>query len=125
VFVNAMNDGQRAGLAMFGKRPSWIGVTQRDGRRHLTFAYAGAESFGDPVTAESIVLRVRVEDEQATYSYSLDEGKTFRPFGTPAKLMFSWWKGARPALFTFDTSSDSTGGRVDYDWVRVETLAPR
>ena len=31
MFITAMNDGQRAGLAMLGKRPSWIGVTQRDG----------------------------------------------------------------------------------------------
>jgi beta-xylosidase len=125
VFIDAMNDGQRAGLAMLGKRPSWIGVAQRDGRRHIAFAYAGEETIGDPVTAQSILFRVRVEDEQALYSYSLDDGKTFRQFGSRSKLMFSWWKGARPALFTYDTSSDSAGGKVDYDWVRVEVLAAR
>jgi hypothetical protein len=114
-----MRDGQKAGLAMFGKRPSWIGLTQQSGRRHLTFSYAGTDTPGDAITADSLLLRVNVDDELASYSYSTDEGKTFKPFGTRAKLMFSWWKGARPALFTF-TSNQAGGGSADFDWVHVE-----
>jgi beta-xylosidase len=112
--LTSLAEGQKAGLAMFGKRPSWIGVEQRAGKRQIAFAYAGAESLGDAVTTDSILLRVRVDEEHAEYSYSIDDGKTFQPFGTRSKLMFSWWKGARPALFSF-TSSDSAGGSADFD----------
>jgi beta-xylosidase len=121
--IGAMADGQKAGLAMFGKRPSWIGVTQRAGKRYLAFAHAGAETIGDAIDAESLRLRVLVDDEQAQFSYSLDDGKTFRPFGTRAKLLFSWWKGARPALFTY-TSSNSASGIADFDWLHVATPTP-
>ncbi len=117
--VSGMRDGQKAGLAMFGKRPSWIGLTQQSGQRRLTFSYAGTDTLGDAITADSLLLRVNVDDEFARYSYSMDEGKTFKPFGTRAKLMFSWWKGARPALFTF-TSNQAGGGIADFDWMRVE-----
>ncbi len=119
ILVKEMREGQKAGLAMFGKRPSWIGVTQQSGKRHLTFSYAGNATLGDALSAEALLLRVNVDDEFARYSYSVDEGKTFKPFGTRAKLMFSWWKGARPALFTF-TSDKSGGGIADFDWLRVE-----
>lgn len=119
ILASEMRDGQKAGLAMFGKRPSWIGLTQQSGKRHLTFSYAGTDTLGDVVAADSLVLRVNVDDEFARYSYSTDEGKTFKPFGTRAKLMFSWWKGARPALFTF-TSNPTGGGIADFDWVHVE-----
>ncbi|HEY0686755.1 MAG TPA: family 43 glycosylhydrolase [Steroidobacter sp.] len=117
IVVKEMRDGQKAGLAMFGKRPSWIGLTQQSGQRRLTFSYAGADTPGDVIAGESLLLRVNVDDEFARYSYSVDEGKTFKPFGSRAKLMFSWWKGARPALFTYTSNS---GGIADFDWVHVE-----
>lgn len=119
ILVKDMRNGQKAGLAMFGKRPSWIGLTQQAGKRQLTFSYAGQDTLGEGIGAESLLLRVNVDDEFARYSYSVDEGKTFKPFGTRAKLMFSWWKGARPALFSF-TSNESGGGIVDFDWLHVE-----
>jgi hypothetical protein len=38
--------------------------------------------------------------------------------GDPAWLArFSWWKGARPALFSFNRKG--AGGSVDIDWFRV------
>ena len=121
--VGAMTDGQKAGLAMFGKRPSWIGVTQRDGKRYLAFSYAGAETVGEALDSDSLLLRVVIDNELAEFSYSIDEGKTFQPFGTRAKLLFSWWKGARPALFTY-TSNASASGIADFDWLRVDMPTP-
>ena len=117
--VTRMADGQKAGLAMFGKRPSWIGVVQRDGKRHVGFSHAGSETPGEELKARSIVLRVNVSEEHAVYAYSLDEGKTFKPIGTRAKLLFSWWKGARPALFSY-TERAAGGGMADFDWLRVD-----
>jgi beta-xylosidase len=123
--VSSMVDGQKAGVAMFGKQPSWIGVTQLAGKRQVTFAFAGTEVSAIAVTGETLLLRMHVADEQVQYAYSLDDGQTFRDFGPKAQFFFSWWKGARPALFTFNTKPDALpGGAVDFDWVRVRTLSP-
>jgi beta-xylosidase len=119
--LDGMAEGQKAGLAMFGKQPSWIGVVQREGKRALTFAHAGVETQGEIITQDSVVLRMHVEDEHVRYSYSLDDGKTFTNFGTRARMQFSWWKGARPALFTFSAEAGAAGV-LDIDWMRVQRM---
>jgi beta-xylosidase len=116
--VGSMQDGQRAGFAMFGRQPSWIGVAQRDGQRHIAFAHASVETMGEAISNEFVLLRMRVADEHVEYFYSLDDGKTFKPLGSRARMWFSWWKGARPALFTFNLNS--SGGSVDFDWMRLD-----
>jgi beta-xylosidase len=116
--TEAMTDGQRAGLAMFGRQPSWIGVVQTRGQRQVTFAVGGIETVGE-LAAGSLLLRMQVADEHVRYSYSLDDGKTFRDLGSEAPMRFSWWKGGRPALFTFNSEPSATdGGSADFDWVR-------
>jgi beta-xylosidase len=121
--LDGMVDGQKAGLAMFGRQPSWIGVVQRAGERRLTFAAAGVEITGDVVARNPVLLRMHVADELVQYSYSLDDGKTFHRFGSPALMRFSWWKGARPALFTFNVDPRATpAGVADFDWIRVRTV---
>jgi beta-xylosidase len=117
--VSGMVDGQRAGLAMFGRRPSWVGVVQSEGARLLTFSYAGQEAAGAQVTGDVVLLRMQVEEEKVRYSFSLDDGKTFRDIGIRTPMLFSWWKGARPALFTFNINeSGSSEGIADFDWIR-------
>ncbi len=127
--AGAMADGQRAGLAMFGRRPSWIGVVQGQGDLRVTFAEGGVETPGPSLgravhrmhAPDSVLLRMQVDNEQVQYSYSLDAGKTFTAFGSRSRMFFSWWKGARPALFTYNTNASAPqGGLADFDWVRVE-----
>jgi beta-xylosidase len=128
--IDAMVDGQKAGLAMLGRLPSWIGVVQSEGARHLAFAVGGVETAGEALAgAESrearpaVLLRMQVDDEWVRYSYSLDEGRTFRDLGSKARMLFSWWKAARPALFTFNTMTRAAdAGIADFDWVHVEPL---
>jgi beta-xylosidase len=122
--VGGLNDGQRAGLAMFGQGISWIGVTRRDGVSRVTFSSAGVESPGPILPAKALDLRVEVADQTARYSYSLDGGKTFVGLGTAAPLRFSWWKGARPALFTFSDVGSAKQGVADFDAVTVKAVAP-
>lgn len=159
--VGGMADHQKAGLAMFGVQPSWIGIVQQHGRRYLEFAEAGRETLGPELaetaretvgpqlvetgreaaspqvggvtahtgraparparsTREFVVLRMRVADARVRYSYSLDDGRTFHSLGTRADMRFSWWKAARPAVFTFNTEAHAArGGIADFDWVRV------
>jgi beta-xylosidase len=119
--VAAMADGQRAGLAMFGRQPSWIGVVQSEGHRRLIYAAGGSETSGPALDAESVVLRMQVAAERVQYSYSLDGGKTYRELGSAAPMSFSWWKGVRPALFTFNTNPHAKrDGLADFDWLRVQ-----
>jgi beta-xylosidase len=119
--IGGMVDHQRAGLAMFGVRPSWIGVVRRGGRSYVEFAAAGRETIGPPAHG-FVVLRMQVADGRVRYSYSLDDGRTFSGLGTRADMRFSWWKATRPALFTFNTEAHAArGGIADFDWVRVRS----
>jgi beta-xylosidase len=117
-------DGQRAGLAMFGQGISWIGVARRDGVSRVTFSSAGVETPGPTLPGKALDLRVEVADQTARYSYSLDDGKTFAPLGAPAPLRFSWWKGARPALFTYSDPGQAKPGVADFDGVTVKAVNP-
>jgi len=123
--VGNMVEGQRAGVAMFGVRPSWIGVVRANGENRVTLASAGVETAGPVLAGRLIELRIAVGPEQtATHSYSVDGGRSFRPFGEAIPLArFSWWKGSRPALFSYVRPAPRTEARrgwIDVDWFRVE-----
>lgn len=121
--IGRMTDGQRAGLTLFGVKPSWIGIVRQDGQTHLTLASAGEETAGPALSGSAVELRAEVsEDQMVRYSYSLD-GRAFQPFGGAIALArFSWWKGSRPGLFTFTRGKPD--GSIDIDWVRVDHPAP-
>jgi beta-xylosidase len=116
--VGGMRDGQRAGLAMLQVQPHWLGVVQAAGARRITWSSAGAQIAGPELAGDSVQFRQKVtSDEMVSYEFSVDDGKSFIRLGAPAKLRFSWWKGARPALFSFTTGGE--GGFADFDWVHV------
>ena len=121
--ISHLTEGQRAGLAMFGIRPSWIGVVRSGGRAVVTFSSAGAETSGPALVGQTVELRVDVAaDQTARFSFSTDGGVRFQPLGESSRLWFSWWKGARPALFTYIKAPPETAvprGYVDVDWFRV------
>jgi beta-xylosidase len=118
--VSRMRDGQRAGLSLFGVRPSWIGLVRDGGVSRVTLASEGREVAGPLLTGRAIELRADVSpDQRVRYSYRLDGGAAFVAMGDAIPLArFSWWKGSRPALFTF--SRGAAGGSVDVDWLRVD-----
>ncbi|HEV8443146.1 MAG TPA: glycoside hydrolase 43 family protein [Steroidobacteraceae bacterium] len=116
--LDGLRDGQRAGLAVLQVQPNWIGVVQTAGARRITWSSAGAQLAGPAITGSQVQLRMSIADETVAYEYSTDDGASFQPLGTGAKLRFSWWKGARPALFSF-TTADGDAGHADFDWVRV------
>ena len=113
----AMRDGQRAGLGVLQVQPNWIGVVQTAGTRRLTWSSAGAQLAG-PALDGGVQLRLKIAAESVSYEFSLDDGRSFTAFGSPARLRFSWWKGARPALFSF-TTSDGDAGTASFDWLHV------
>lgn len=119
--VQHMADGDRAGLSMLEKGLSYVGVVQTGGQRSIIFSSAGKDATGAALSGSTVILRAQVSDDVAIYSYSLDSGKTFQTIGEPMHLVFSWWKGARPALFSFSTDREHAGkGFVDIDWAHYK-----
>ncbi len=125
----AMSEGQRAGLTMLGVRPAWIGAAKEGSAIRVVFTNEGTEQASAPATATTLQLRVQVgADQQARFAYSLDDGARFTELGTPVALRFSWWKGARPALFTYVRSPPGTAagrGHVEIDRFHLDTGTPR
>jgi len=120
--LSGMEDGQRAGLAMFGVKPSWVGVTKAGGKKLIVYASGAEESTIHELTGDIIQLRMHVENEHVSYSYSVDDGRSFSSEGSVYPFAFSWWKAARPALFTFNVQPREPLGLVDIDWVRCQPL---
>ena len=120
-----MAEGQRAGLAMFGVRPSWIGVVRSGGRDRVTLASEGAETAGPELTRRTIDLRVEVGAgaDRALFLQPRRRAPSSRS-GDPIPLArFSWWKGSRPSLFSFvrpAAEAPVPQGWVDVDWFRVQ-----
>jgi beta-xylosidase len=118
-----MKDGGHAGLAMFEQAASGVQVVQAGGVRSLGFFHARENVDGAARLASRVVLlRVRVDGDSASYSYSVDEGQTFTPIGPTVRIAFSWWKGSRPALFAYTTEKTGDAGHVDFDWAHYAPL---
>ena len=120
--VRGMKDGVHAGLAMFEKAPSGLMIVENGGRRRLVFFQGNGVQEGPLLANGSVELKVRVEGDTATYSYSLDEGRSFQVLGSTVAIKFSWWKGSRPSLFAYSTSDTGQDGHVDFDWVRYKPI---
>jgi len=111
-----MVGGQHAGVAMFSEHPSWIEVVQDGSKRKLNFGMANSSAKGELLSTVILQLRVSVRNEIATYSYSTDLGLSFHALGPPQPQAFGWWKGIRPAIFTYSTLSQrSSNGVIDVD----------
>lgn len=119
--VSAMKSGVHTGLAMFDISPSGLEIVQTGNDRRLFYFYDGTRMASTTVAQSMVELRVRIDGEQARYSFSLDDGKTFRDLGDETKIRFSWWKGSRPALSAF-TTEEADPGSVDFDWVRYQPI---
>ena len=130
--LKGLGERQRAGLVLFGVGVPWVGVVHEDGRDYVTVADHGAETRIAPLDGKAVILRAAVaEDQTVRFSYARDGSDDFRAAGAPVKLApFSWWKGSRPAVFTWikgDTDAPRQGGGpttivrdyVDVDWFRV------
>lgn len=108
---------------MFSSKPSGVAVIETGDKRRLVFFARSTETEGPPLTNGSILLRVHIEQETATYFYSMNEGRSFQQLGQPLRVYFSWWKAARPAIFSFNTdSSAKTLGAIDVDWVHYTPI---
>ena len=126
--ISHLGDQQRAGLVLFGVRPTWIGVVRDAGVSYLTYAAAGVETRGPSLSGEVLELKAQVSaDQSVRFAYALDKDAQYQWFGPPTPLSrFSWWKGSRPGLFTYiraaagSASAPREDEYVDIDWFHVE-----
>lgn len=119
--LSQAKSGVHAGLAMFEQSASGLEVMQTGDQRRLVFFHLPDRTEGPIVSQSVIQLRVRVDGDQARYSFSFDDGATFEQLGSATRIRFSWWKGSRPALFSY-TTGDSDPGAIDFDWVHYHAL---
>jgi len=123
--LSGMKDGDHAGIAMFEQSPSGLQVVQTGGVRSLSFFHGHDVTDGPAQIADRIIqLRVHIDGDTASYSYSLDDGRSFQPIASPSRIAFSWWKGSRPSLFAYTTSQTTDPGYVDFDWAHYAPLDP-
>ncbi|RZJ85539.1 MAG: glycoside hydrolase [Massilia sp.] len=128
--VSGMKDGDWAGLSAFQKDYGFVGVRMTDGARSLVMVSADADKPEEiaaiPLTGKTVHLKVDCEfepaPELARFSYSLD-GKTWTPIGRPSRLKYTapHFMGYRFGLFFYSTKT--AGGRVDFDYYRIEPAA--
>jgi beta-xylosidase len=112
-----MKDGDHAGISLFDRSLSSLAVVQKAEGKQLIFTSMGHETPGPPISTGTIELSLRFNGDTVSYFYSVNEGKTFLPLGTPVRMAFSWWKGARPAIFSYTTDSQPHPNHfVDIDW---------
>lgn len=121
VDLSLTKPGVHTGLTMFEKTASGLEVVQLGTDRQLRFFHMQDHVTGPTVTQSVIQLRVDVDGDVARYSYSLDDGQTFKGLGTATQIHFSWWKGSRPSLFAYTTRTTDPGS-VDFDWVHYRAL---
>ena len=117
-----LRDGDVVGLSMFDRNTTGIAVAQKGDVHTLQWLGKTVEQ-GPAMKTKQIQLRIQAEGDKVMYSFSVDLGQTFQPFGRSFTAVFSWWKGARPAIFAFNTVEGSTGNSwVDIDWVHYKTI---
>ena len=114
VDFSALSETQRAGLALIGgKNENWIEVVCRGGRYYVDAVTSGTVTHGPEVCPKSeILFRCDVDFSGCTcFSFSVD-GENFMRLGGNCTLINGFWKGVRPALYTYHT--DGSGGYADW-----------
>lgn len=116
---NSTNDGERAGLVLYGLHYAWIGIQRH--QDHYLLQYVTCSSINLTTRCNEEVVRttrinhakVQLKMEMkagglAQFYYS-EQGKEFIPFGTEFNAVQGRWVGAKIGLF----SSASTKADMD------------
>lgn len=123
--ISEMRPGDRSGIECLGKYFVGGGVMiETDGKKGCPTLYIERDSmviFRQPLPAGTteveIMLDIDTPANQFAYSYSLDGGATFTPFGEPFAMESGFWKGVRTGLFAYTTSPESKG-KTYFDYFR-------
>lgn len=118
--VSGLRPGDVAGLALVNLPYAWIGVVCTESGMTLTqYDQLSGESATVPLPAGTTRVALRAacnfETEQATFSYSIENGK-FIPWGRGFTMVFQLktFQGVRYGLFAYNTRG-APGGHADFD----------
>lgn len=113
--LSAMQEGQRCGVAAMGMMNYVLGIRQEGGKKVLYMEGPdGKDLLTQPWKGSRAVLGFSYDAREQTFQFRCSaDGKSFRTIGDPFITLFGNWKGARPAIFTYNTLKD--GGRLFVD----------
>ena len=120
--LSGMADGQRAGLACMGKENYLLEVGQAAGHRTLSVLRTdnGTADLPDALDAVWLRLTFDARDNAFQFAWSAD-GSQFSDLGDPFAAHFGFWKGARVALFSYNTLANAgTALFDDFIYLRQE-----
>ncbi|MDE5871213.1 MAG: glycoside hydrolase 43 family protein [Muribaculaceae bacterium] len=119
-----MKAGDRSGLLCIGKKFVGAGVMMEshEGRivpelyMEVDSTIVFRKSLPDLQKHAQVEIRLEIDTRanRYAYSYSIDGGKTFEPFGEPFEMRDGFWKGVRTGLYAY-TLSDNPG-HTRFDW---------
>ena len=124
--VGGMIDGQRAGLTLFGQVYGWIGVVRTSGVLGIRTNINGTYTTGPTLTADSVFLKAALDTNSCIgFAYSLD-GLTYTVLGPTNKVVGrTWYEGIKFGLFTYNLSTGTSGGYVDFDYFHYSHDGPQ
>jgi beta-xylosidase len=135
--VSKMAEGQKAGLCSFGELYGLVGVQRTGGKNYLFFETNSKSGTGNntsdtsknyfdkqPVNIKVIYLKLKLDliSGNNHFYYSTDN-RRFIPFGKDFGAVFSFWKGTRIGLFSYNELQD--GGTALFDWFRYDYDGPK
>lgn len=106
--ISSLAEGQRCGLACMGKQNRMLGVRMLNGKKQLYLSNDTIEDVLNETVGEKVYLRVSIDIPRQSfqYAYSTDNVK-FIPCGSSFFIRFGYWKGARIALYCYNTEQDA------------------
>ncbi len=124
------SEGAQCGLVIMGRDYASIGLARAAGGVRLTrVTCPGADGDGAIVEEEiagpiapdgRALLRVTIAEGEAwPFSYSLDEGATWRELGAALVPRPGIWVGARAGVFAISPKGSDAAGHADVHWWRV------
>jgi beta-xylosidase len=124
----ALNDGERAGLVVFGHDYASLAIKRRGTELSVVQAIATGASSGAAERETGAVrlrgttawLRTRVQaGGRCDFSFS-EDGSAFTPVGEAFTARAGRWVGAKIGLFALRGEGGREIGYADVDWLRIE-----
>lgn len=121
--ISALKDGDVAGLCVWNKPYSYIGISKQEGKQYLVWTDNGQNIKKSEINIDkNIYFRVTGDNSSiARFEYSRDEKNWFR-YGEDFRMEFSGktYLGNRFGLYCFHTG-DGEKGYADFDYMRFSS----
>lgn len=130
--LQAINNGDRAGLLVYGFHYAWLGLEQINGKPHLVYKNnhdaqserQERERFRLPLATDKLHLRLIMRDGGKTEFFYSEDGKHYNSIGGLFTAERGRWVGGQLGLFALggEGSSQNLQGYADVDYFRVTPI---